>query len=101
MGKEKCPFSKIDCEECRLYRRGIKLVGLEKKPEQYATCVFNIIADNVEEMHRRVYMLQAEVGETKNANIFQALAILTDNAGAKAELEKIISKHFKYKDLLT
>jgi len=98
--KVKCPFGKLNCEECRLYRKGIKLVGIEQKPEEFASCVFHVIADNLEELHRKVFSMQKEVGETKNANIFQALAILTNRAEAKEELARIVTNHFKAQKLL-
>jgi len=93
--KKGCALCKKGCEYCPLYRRGIRLVGLDQHEEKYEGCVFNILADNVEELHRKVASMQAEVGETKNANIFQALAILTDSAGAKDELRRIIVNQFK------
>ena len=98
--KQRCPFSKLDCEECRLYRKGIRLVGIEQKPEEFSACVFHVIADNLEELHRKVFSMQQEVGETKNANIFQALAVLTDQAEAKDELKRIIINNFKTHKLL-
>ena len=101
MAKEKkCPFGKLECEDCRLFRKGIRLVGIEQKPEEVAECVFHVIADNLEELHRKVFSMQKEVGETKNANIFQALAILTDQAEAKEELKKVVVKAFQAQKLL-
>ena len=95
MIKNKCPFSKLDCDDCRLYRKGIRLVGLEQKQEEVAGCVFHIIADNLEEVHQKVFSMQKEVGETKNANVFQALAMLTDKSGAKEELRRLVLNTFK------
>jgi len=96
----KCPFGKVKCEDCLLYRKGVKLVGLEQKPQEYASCVFHVIADNLEEVHCKIFSMQKEIGETKNANIFQALAILTDQADAKNELKKIIVNNFKAHKLI-
>ena len=39
--------------------------------------------------------MQKEVGETKNANVFQALAMLTDKSGAKEELRRLVLNTFK------
>ena len=96
MGKKeaKCPFSKLDCEDCRLFRSGIKLVGMEQKQEAYGDCVFHTIADNIEMTHRRTVALQAEMGELKNSNIFLAMAKLGDPDGA-IELAKMVERHKK------
>jgi predicted small metal-binding protein len=101
MKQTKCPFSsRLDCESCRLYRKGIRLVGIEQRQEEYGNCVFHLMADNLEEVHRKVFSLQKEMGETKNANIFQALAVLTNQAQAKEELKKVVVNHFKTEKLL-
>lgn len=67
--KGKCPFTLFDpCnEECVFYRKGIRYSekpGAE--PTSFEDCAINIIADNLEAMHNRTYMMQKEVGDTKN-----------------------------------
>jgi hypothetical protein len=69
----KCPFGRLSCEDCRLFRRGVRLVGIEQKTEEIAACVFHIIADNLEELHRKVFTLQAEVGQAKQITLFDVL----------------------------
>jgi hypothetical protein len=73
----KCPFRNLkECsKECVLFREGIRFN--DKTNEQYpvADCALNIIADNLEAVHNRSYMLQKEVGETKNV---MALKILSE-----------------------
>ena len=94
MAKKRCPFNKsLNCDDCRLFRRGIRLVGLEEKQEEIAECAFHLIVDEMEQVHTRVLALQKEVGETKNANVYQAMAMMGNPAGVK-ELFKMIKKHF-------
>ena len=45
-------------------------------PVPFEECAFNIIADNLEAMHNRTAMMQAEVGETKNVMAFKILSDL-------------------------
>jgi len=101
MAKARCPFSKLDCEECRLLRTGIRLVGLEQHQEKISACVFHVIADNLEAVHKKLFTLQAEVGETKNANAFQALALLTKDPVFREELCGMVEKTFGLKNLKT
>jgi len=83
----KCPFRDLkDCSvKCVLYRTGYRVN--EKNNETYPieACGFNIILDNLEAMHNRSFMLQKEVGETKN---MMALKILSE-MGMKQEKEVI------------
>lgn len=77
-GKGKCPFRGLKpCDEgCVLYRKGIRYTDDQKsEPFPFEECAINIIADNVEAMHNRAYMLQKEVGDTKNV---MAVKILSD-----------------------
>ena len=65
----KCPFILHDpCNpECAFYRKGIRYSdkpGVD--PVAFEDCAINIIADNLEVMHNRTYMMQKEVGDTKN-----------------------------------
>ncbi len=71
-----CPYTglKKKCTpDCMLYREGIRIVGKEEKPIPFADCAHNIIADNVEALHNRGYMMQKEVGDLKNVIGLQLL----------------------------
>jgi hypothetical protein len=74
----KCPFRKLkECNvECAFYRKGVRYSEKGGDPIPFEDCAFNIIADNLEAMHNRTYMLQKEVGETKNVMAFKVLADL-------------------------
>ena len=74
----KCPFRNLkECsDECVLYRKGVRFTDDEKaEPQPFEACALNIIADNLEAMHNRTFMLQKEVGDTKNV---MAIKILSD-----------------------
>ena len=76
--KGKCPFLKLKVcsEECILYRKGVRFTDDAKAdPIPFEACALNVIADNLEAMHNRTYMLQKEVGDTKNV---MAISILKD-----------------------
>lgn len=94
--KKQCPFhKKLDCEDCRLQRTGVRWVGIDRRKEDYAECVFTCICDNLEGEGIAMRQMQAEMGQTKQAAIFQALAILVDSAQAKDELKRIIVNNFE------
>jgi len=64
-----CPFALFDeCNvKCVLYRKGIRYSEKPgEQPTPFEDCAINIIADNLEAMHNRTYMMQKEVGDTKN-----------------------------------
>lgn len=75
--KGKCPFRNLKtCDgECILYREGIRYKEDGSQSFPFADCAINIIAENLESMHNRTFMLQKEVGETKNV---MSLKILSD-----------------------
>lgn len=80
-----CPFRNLkECsEKCVLYRKGVRYTDDESsEPYTIEACALNIIADNLEAMHNRTYMMQKEVGETKNVI---AINILKDIGMAKHE----------------
>jgi len=92
--KKECPFNKkLACEDCRLFRTELRLVGLEQNQETVSDCVFHLIRDELMVQHQRIHAMQAEMGETKNANIFQALAMIGDERGVN-ELKRMIFRHF-------
>jgi hypothetical protein len=76
--KGKCPFRNLKpcSEECAFYRKGIRYSESGKDPIPFEECSINIIADNLEAMHNRTYMMQKEVGETKNVMAFKIMADL-------------------------
>jgi hypothetical protein len=73
----KCPFRNLkECSnECALYRKGVRFNEAKEESFPFEECALNIIADNLEAMHNRTYMLQKEVGDTKNV---MAIKILSD-----------------------
>jgi len=84
-GRGKCPFRNLkECStECVMYRKGIRFTDDQKsEPFPFEECALNIIADNLEAMHNRTYMMQKEVGETKNV---MAIKILSDLGMAPVE----------------
>jgi hypothetical protein len=82
--KGKCPFLKLKpCDEgCILYRSGVRYNENGKNAFPFSDCALNIIADNMEAMHNRTFMMQKEVGETKNV---MSLKILSDLGLARQE----------------
>ena len=73
----KCPFRKLKTcsRECVLFREGVRYTEDGSQTFPFCDCALNIIADNLEAMHNRAFMMQKEVGETKNV---MALKILSD-----------------------
>jgi hypothetical protein len=65
--KGNCPFRGLEpcSESCAFYRKGLRYSEAKGDPIPFEECAFNIIADNLEAMHNRTYMMQKEVGETK------------------------------------
>jgi hypothetical protein len=76
--KGSCPFRglKACSEKCAFYRKGVRYTESGGDPIPFEDCAINIIADNLEAMHNRTYMLQKEVGETKNVMAFKILSDL-------------------------
>ena len=71
-----CPFTglKKQCtEDCMLFREGTYVNELTEETIPFKDCAINIIANNVEAMHNRSYMLQKEVGDLKNVIGLQML----------------------------
>jgi hypothetical protein len=89
-----CPFNKdLACGDCRFWRIGVKLVGVEKRREDVADCIFHLLIDNVEMEHVALRSVQSLMHQTKDASLFQALALLAESAHAKAELKRIIARN--------
>ena len=74
----KCPFGLFEpCDpECVFYRKGLRYSEKGEDPIPFEDCAINIIADNLEAMHNRSYMLQKEVGDTKNVIAMKTLVDL-------------------------
>ena len=89
----KCPFNKFKpCDpECVLYRKGIRYFEKDNSNEPFEECAINIIADSVENQVQRTFALQKEMGETKNAVLFQAIAGFAGSAEAKEALARMIN----------
>ena len=71
-----CPFTglKKQCtKDCMLFREGTYVNELTEETIPFKDCAINIIANNVEAMHNRSYMLQKEVGDLKNVIGLQML----------------------------
>lgn len=91
---EKCPFrgfKKCD-SECMLFRRGTRTNDLTNETIFVEQCAINVIADNMEMTHNRAFMLQREVGETKNVMAFHVMADLgmTTVDEAERQAKKIL-----------
>jgi len=71
-----CPLARFkECnEKCVLFRKGTRYNEMTKEVTPVELCAFNIIADNIEQLHTRTYCLQKEMGETKNVMAFHVLA---------------------------
>ncbi len=74
----KCPFRNFKkCDEtCVFFREGVRYNEFTDDNYPFKDCGINIIADNLEGMHNRTFMLQNEVGETKTVIALKILADL-------------------------
>jgi len=81
-----CPFSLFEeCNpDCAFYRKGVRFAEKTSEPIPFEDCAINIIADNLEAMHNRTYMMQKEVGDTKNIMAMKTMVDL----GIKQENHK-------------
>ena len=64
--KGKCPFGKIKCEECVLYRKGLRYYDDKKTPEPFEECAINIGVDCLENLVSRSIGNQKATEETRN-----------------------------------
>lgn len=74
----KCPFKNFElCDIlCVFYRKGLRVNDATDEPFPFEECAINVLADNVESIHNRAFMLQSEVGQTKNVMALKVLADL-------------------------
>ena len=91
--KGKCPFNKFKpCNpECVFYRKGMRYWEKENRNEPFEECAINIIADSAENQVQRSFALQKEMGETKNAVLFQAIANFAGSDEAEEALARMIN----------
>lgn len=77
-GRGLCPLRNLkECsDKCVLYRRGVRYTEDGKNSTPFEDCALNVMTDNMEAMHNRIFMLQSEIGETKNATMFDILVRL-------------------------
>ena len=87
-----CPFNKFkECNpKCVLYRKGMRYLDDGKDPIPFEDCAFNISADAAENQVGRTFAMQQEMGEIKNAVLFQAVAGLTGSSEAKEMLARMV-----------
>lgn len=74
--KKLCPYTglKKECsEDCMLFREGHIVNELNNETIPFTDCAHNIIANNLDAMHNRSYMVQKEVGDLKNVIGLQML----------------------------
>lgn len=64
--KGKCPFGKIKCEECVLYRRGLRFSQEHPKGVPFEECAINIAADCLENLVTRSIGQQKATEEVRN-----------------------------------
>ena len=83
--KGKCPFGKLKCEECVLYRRGIRYYDDKKEPTPFEECAINIAIDCLENMVTRTISQQKATEQTRNE--MAALRELFYNLAAKKFIE--------------
>jgi len=88
----KCPFNKFKpCNSgCVLYRKGMRYFEKDNRNEPFEECAINIIADSAENQVQRTFALQQEMGETKNAVLFQSITRLTGSPEAKETLARMV-----------
>jgi hypothetical protein len=74
-----CPFRELKkcSEKCVLYRKGFRYKETDPtNPIPFEDCAINILADNSEATHHRIFTLQKEFGELKNISAFSTLVSL-------------------------
>lgn len=73
-----CPFRELKkcSKKCVLFRGGFRYYKDGREPTPFESCAVNIIADNLEMSHQRIFGLQKEFGEMKNMSAFATLVSL-------------------------
>lgn len=82
----KCPFGKIKCDECVLYRKGLRYYDDKKEPTPFEECAINIAVDCMENLVGRSIGNQKATEETRN-EVRRLMSFFVSMAQVKA-LEK-------------
>lgn len=92
--KGNCPFRGLEpCDEsCAFYRKGLRYKENSGDPIPFEECAINIIADNLEAMHNRTFMMQREVGEAKG---IIALKTMVDLNMARPDQAQQLKQHIQ------
>ena len=98
---KRCPFNKFkECRtDCELYREEGRTDDITGHQQFIKGCALAMLVDHTMNANKRVAMLHSEMGEVKNATVFQAIATLTDAAEARDELARVIGHTFKVRQL--
>lgn len=88
-----CPYSGKTCKK-RWDRCALKSVSDRTYDNGERVVVYGcsqfMVVDEILCLSNRMAMMQKEVGEVKNASVFQAMAALTDGDAARNDLLKIV-----------
>jgi len=72
-----CPFRNMKTcagSDCMLFREGYYVDTIKNENVPFKDCAFNIMTNNVEALHTRMFGLQKEFGETKNVLAIKILS---------------------------
>jgi hypothetical protein len=102
--KGKCPFRNLKpcSEECVFYRKGVRFNETKSESYPFEECAINIIADNLEAMHNRTFMMQNEVAQTKHVIALNILREVgkADKKSVEENAKKLIfEEEKKYKEI--
>lgn len=102
-GTGECPFAgfKPCRESCVFYRRGMRyFTDSNKDPEEFVDCSINVLVDNLEQIHTKIYMLQKEVGDTKNimgSKILMEMGLVPSEE-AQSQVIRTLEPGIEYKE---
>jgi hypothetical protein len=102
-GSGECPFAGFKpCRDtCVFYRRGMRYFeDSTKEPEEHVDCAINVMTDNLEQMHNKIYTLQKEMGETKNVmgyKVMMDMGLITKET-AEGHVVKTLENSVDYTD---
>lgn len=92
--RDLCPFRGLKkcSDKCSLFRKGTRTSDVTGETFIVESCAINVIADNMEMTHNRAFMLQKEVGETKNVVAFKVMTDLglSSEQEARRQVEKVL-----------
>lgn len=88
-----CPYIKKKCnKDCVFFRSGLRYFDDGRKPEPFEECVFNIIADCLENLVQRSIGQQKATEQVRNqinqigGMLWQGMALRADTAKEEASL---------------